>query len=268
MSALVRPVETATASTLTEIRERGADAPPRRALARERGLHISLNAVSKAFGRRNVLNGIDLAIQPGQFAAIVGRSGGGKSTLLRVIAGLERADSGETAIDGAPINGVHPQSRLMFQDARLLPWQRVLSNVGVARGKNWREESLSALAAVGLADRAQEWPSVLSGGQRQRVALARALAARPKILLLDEPFGALDALTRADMHRLLERLWRERGFTAVLVTHDVAEAVALGDRVIVISDGAVALDLPIALPRPRARDHRAAALQAQILARV
>ena len=123
--------------------------------------------------------------------------------------------------------------------------------------------------------RPSAWPiarrngrSVLSGGERQRVALARALAARPKILLLDEPFGALDALTRADMHRLLERLWSERGFTAVLVTHDVAEAVALADRVIVLSDGVVGLDLPIALPRPRGRDARAAALQAQILAQV
>lgn len=140
--------------------------------------------------------------------------------------------------------------------------------MSVARGANWRAESLAALAAVGLADRAQEWPGVLSGGQRQRVALARALAARPKILLLDEPFGALDALTRLEMHALLERLWRERGFTAVLITHDVAEAVALADRVIVLREGAVALDIPVAIARPRVRDPQAAALQARILAEV
>ena len=156
----------------------------------------------------------------------------------------------------------------MFQEARLLPWQRVIGNVGIARGEGWRADSLAALNAVGLADRAQDWPSILSGGQRQRVALARALVARPKILLLDEPFGALDALTRVEMHQLLERLWRERGFTAVLITHDVGEAVALADRVIVLRDGGVALDLLVALPRPRASDPRVAALQVRILAEV
>ena len=234
----------------------------------ETGLRISLRAVSKAFGRRVVLSALDLNIEPGQFVAVVGRSGGGKSTLLRLIAGLDRPNSGAVTIDGAVVSGIQKSSRLMFQEARLLPWQRVIGNVGIARGEGWRADSLAALEAVGLADRAQDWPSVLSGGQRQRVALARALAARPKILLLDEPFGALDALTRVEMHQLLERLWRERGFTAVLITHDVAEAVALADRVIVLRDGAVALDLPVTLPRPRLGDPRAAALQAQVLAEV
>lgn len=232
------------------------------------GLGISFSAVSKAFGQRVVLNALDLNIEPGQFVAIVGRSGGGKSTLLRLVAGLDRPSSGAVKIDGAVVGGIQKSSRLMFQEARLLPWQRVIGNVGIARGEGWRADSLAALEAVGLADRAQDWPSVLSGGQRQRVALARALMARPKVLLLDEPFGALDALTRVEMHQLLDRLWRERGFTAVLITHDVGEAVALADRVIVLRDGAVALDLPVTLPRPRTGEPRAAALQAQILGEV
>ncbi|MGD0722603.1 MAG: ATP-binding cassette domain-containing protein [Roseiarcus sp.] len=231
-------------------------------------MEIIFSAASKAFGQRSVLSALDLRIEAGQFVAVVGRSGGGKSTLLRLIAGLERPSSGAVAIDGDVVAGIQKSSRLMFQDARLLPWQRVIGNVGIARGENWRKDSTRALDAVGLADRAQEWPGVLSGGQRQRVALARALVARPKILLLDEPFGALDALTRLEMHQLLERLWRERGFTAVLITHDVGEAVALADRVIVLRDGAVALDLPVALHRPRARDPQVAALQARILAEV
>lgn len=123
-----------------------------------------------------------------------------------------------------------------------------MSNVGIARGGDWRGEALAALAAVGLAERADEWPSVLSGGQRQRVALARALVSRPKVLLLDEPFGALDALTRLEMHELLARVRREHGFTTVLITHDVGEAVALADRVIVLRYGGVALDRPVDLP--------------------
>ena len=241
---------------------------PDRVASGETGLGISLSAVSKAFGQRIVLDALNLNIEPGQFVAIVGRSGGGKSTLLRLIAGLDRPSSGAVAIAGAVVGGIHKSSRLMFQEARLLPWQRVIGNVGIARSEGWRADSLAALEAVGLLDRAQDWPSVLSGGQRQRVALARALVARPKILLLDEPFGALDALTRVEMHQLLERLWRERGFTAVLITHDVAEAVALADRVIVLRDGAVALDQPVTPSRPRTSEPRAAALQARILAEV
>jgi len=232
------------------------------------GLGITFRAVSKAFGPRIVLQALDLTIEPGQFIAVVGRSGGGKSTLLRLAAGLDQPTSGAVSIDGVCVTGIQKTSRLMFQDARLLPWQRVIGNVGIARGENWRDESARALDAVGLADRAQDWPGVLSGGQRQRVALARALVARPKALLLDEPFGALDALTRVEMHQLLERLWRQRGFTAILITHDVAEAVALADRVVVLRDGAVALDMPIALARPRAGDPQAAALHARILGEV
>ena len=140
-------------------------------------------------------------------------------------------------IAGAPVIGLQRSVRLLFQDSRLLLWQRVIGNVGIAREPGWRETATAALADVGLADRANDWPSILSGGQKQRVALARALVSRPGVLLLDEPFGALDALTRAEMHELLARIWREHGFTTVLITHDVAEAVALADRVVVLRDG-------------------------------
>jgi sulfonate transport system ATP-binding protein len=146
----------------------------------------------------------------------------------------------------------------------------VAGNVGIARTPGWREQAAQALADVGLSGRENDWPAVLSGGQRQRVALARALVSRPGVLLLDEPFGALDALTRVEMHQLLEGIWGRHRFTTVLITHDVAEAVALADRVIVLRDGGVALDIPIDLPRPR-REHAdpaAARLQAEILREV
>jgi len=238
--------------------------------AATRGLPVALDGVSKSFGVRQVLRPLDLRIPARQFAAVVGRSGCGKTTLLRLIAGLEAASSGALSIGGVKIAGLQRSVRLLFQDARLLPWESTVGNVGVARGNGWREEALGALGAVGLADRADEWPSVLSGGQKQRVALARALVSRPDILLLDEPFGALDALTRLEMHDLLARVWRDHGFTTVLVTHDVGEAVALADRVIVLSDGGVALDLAIDLPRPRRSlgDSATARLQAAILEHV
>ncbi|TIV54851.1 MAG: ATP-binding cassette domain-containing protein, partial [Mesorhizobium sp.] len=223
-----------------------------------------------SFGERCVLSELDLTIPAGQLLAIVGRSGCGKSTLLRLIAGLDRPTSGTIAVGGAKVESLQSNVRLLFQDARLLPWHRVLGNVGIARTKGWRETAAKALADVGLADRSKDWPAVLSGGQAQRVALARALVSRPGVLLLDEPFGALDALTRMEMHRLLERIWREHGFTTVLITHDVAEAVALADRVLVIRDGGIALDMPVDLPRPRreAADTAAVALQARILEEV
>lgn len=237
------------------------------ALAGARGTGVRLRGVAKRFGDREVLRRLDLDIEPGSFVAIVGRSGGGKSTLLRLVAGLETADEGEVALDGRPLAGLAPDTTMMFQDPRLLPWHRVVSNVGISRlGRDWRRHALDALREVGLEDRAEEWPAVLSGGQRQRVALARALVSHPRLLLLDEPLGALDALTRGDMQRLIELLWSTQGFTAILVTHDVAEAVALSDRVIVLRDGEVALDQPILLPRPRPRaDAAVAALEATIL---
>ncbi len=227
---------------------------------------LALRGIHKSFGGRTVLSGLDLDIARHSFVSIVGRSGEGKSTLLRMLAGLETPDAGGVNLNGKPVRGLSPDVTMMFQDARLLPWQTVLGNAGIARGQGWRREALAALAAVGLEDRANEWPAVLSGGQKQRVALARALVRHPGLLLLDEPFGALDALTRADMQRLVERLWRQTGFTAVLVTHDVAEAVALSDRVLVLRGGRIALDLPVDLPRPRPRASAdAAALEATIL---
>ncbi|RVJ49377.1 ATP-binding cassette domain-containing protein [Sinorhizobium meliloti] len=231
------------------------------------GHAVLLKGLSKSFGERRVLSELNLEIPAGQLLAIVGRSGCGKSTLLRLIAGLDQPASGTISVAGSEVQSLQSNVRLLFQDARLLPWHRVLSNVGIARPKGWRETAAAALADVGLADRANDWPAVLSGGQAQRVALARALVSRPGVLLLDEPFGALDALTRMEMHRLLERIWREHGFTTVLITHDVAEAVALADRVIVLRDGGIALDMPIDLPRPRreAADTAAVALQARIL---
>jgi sulfonate transport system ATP-binding protein len=157
----------------------------------------------------------------------------------------------------------------MFKDARLLPWEKVIDNVGLGLSGHWRPRALEALEAVGLADRANEWPAALSGGQKQRVALARALIHQPRLLLLDEPLGALDALTRIEMQQLIERLWRQHGFTVLLVTHDVNEAIAVADRVILIEDGAVGLDLNVDLARPRVRgSHRLAALESEVLNRV
>ena len=172
-------------------------------------------------------------------------------------------------MDEAAAKGAKKDMRLMFQGARLLPLKRVLDNVILGLPESAREQGRKVLAQVGLADRENEWPARLSGGQRQRVALARALVHQPRLLLLDEPLGALDALTRIEMHRLIEGLWRSHGFTALLVTHDVQEAVALADRVVLIEDGRIALDDRIDLPRPRVHgDARFAALETRILDRV
>ncbi len=230
-----------------------------------RGVSIDLQRVRKSYAGRTVLDALDLHINAGEFVAVVGRSGCGKSTLLRLIAGLERDDGGRIVIDD---NRGKPETRFMFQDSRLLPWKRVLDNValGLPQGGG---KAAQLLHSVGLKERARDWPAVLSGGQRQRVALARALVHDPQLLLLDEPLGALDALTRIDMQQLIEALWQERGFSAVLVTHDVQEAIALADRVILIEDGRITLDERVALPRPRARGSAAfAQLEERILARV
>lgn len=228
------------------------------------GAAVSLRNTGKHFGERRVLDGIDLDIRPGEFVAIVGRSGCGKSTLLRLLAGLDAASEGTLSIDGSP-NDV----RMMFQDARLLPWKRVIDNVALGLPPALRRRAREVLARVGLDDREQDWPSRLSGGQRQRIALARALVHSPRLLLLDEPLGALDALTRIEMQQLIESLWQEQGFTAILVTHDVQEAVALADRILLIEDGAVALDVDIRLPRPRERASNGfSAYEARILHRV
>lgn len=228
------------------------------------GAALDMRAVGKRFGQRTVLDGLNLHVPVGQFIAVVGRSGCGKSTLLRLVAGLDKIDGGELNRHDAG------QVRVMFQDARLLPWKTVLDNVGLGLdGDDRRDRARQALDEVGLADRGHEWPVRLSGGQRQRVALARALVHRPRLLLLDEPLGALDALTRIDMQQLIERLWRQYRCTTLLVTHDVGEAVALADRVVLIENGRVGLDLPVDLPRPRDRaDPRFVALESRVLARV
>lgn len=229
-----------------------------------RGIRVAVKSLFKGYKGRDVLKSVDLTLEPGEFVAVVGRSGCGKSTLLRLIAELESADHGTVVFgDGKAA----PETRIMFQDSRLLPWKHVLENV--ALGLPQKDTALQSLKQVGLEDRAGEWPAVLSGGQRQRVALARALVHDPELLLLDEPLGALDALTRIEMQQLIESLWQERGLTALLVTHDVQEAIALADRVVLIEDGHITLDEKIALSRPRARGTVAfAQLEERILSRV
>lgn len=237
--------------------------------AMHRGLALDIAGVGKDFGARRVLAGVDLHLPAGQFVAVVGRSGCGKSTLLRLLAGLEQPSRGALRAGNAPLQAARDDIRLMFQEARLLPWKRVIDNVGLGLPGHWRPQATEALAAVGLAERAEDWPAALSGGQKQRVALARALVHRPRLLLLDEPLGALDALTRIEMQQLIERLWQQHGFTVVLVTHDVSEAVTVADRVILIEHGHIGLDLPIDLPRPRRRGAAGlAALEARVFARV
>jgi sulfonate transport system ATP-binding protein len=237
------------------------------------GSPVRLRGVRKSFGSQTVLHGLDLDIPAGQFVAIVGRSGCGKSTLLRLLSGLDRPTGGTIEIDGSA-SGWRDQVRLMFQEPRLLPWQRVAANVEVGlshapRSEDRRRLALEAIAQVGLSGREQEWPSVLSGGQKQRVALARALVSHPRILAFDEPLGALDALTRIEMQALIEQVWRDKGFTAIVVTHDVSEAVALADRILLLDAGRVAMDVTVDLPRPRRHgDPEAAAIEGRILDRL
>jgi sulfonate transport system ATP-binding protein len=231
------------------------------AVTRGSGVALDLTGVGKSFGDKRVLGGVDLQVRPG---------GCGKSTLLRLLVGLDRPSEGEIAI-GPGRDGGKANARIVFQEPRLLPWASVLDNVAVGLPASLSPEAAwkaaeTVLADVHLQGRADDWPSVLSGGQRQRVALARALVSHPDLLVLDEPLGALDALTRITMQSLIERVWHAQGFTAVLVTHDVAEAVALGDRVVVIDDGRIVLDLAIDLPRPRERGSAAlAALEGKLL---
>ena len=241
--------------------------PPSRLNA---GTPLLLNGVTKQYQTRTVLDALQLHIPAGQFVAVVGRSGCGKSTLLRLLAGLETVSDGELLAGSRPLQQAREEIRLMFQEARLLPWKSVIDNTTLGlTGKRWRSAAQQALAAVGLAERANDWPAALSGGQKQRVALARALIPRPGLLLLDEPLGALDALTRLEMQGLIESLWQQHHFTVLLVTHDVSEAVALADRVLLIEDGKIGLDLTIDLPRPRRRGSaQLARLEAEVLERV
>lgn len=221
----------------------------------EEQFHIQLQGLKKSYQDTKVLDQLSLNIQKGEFVAIVGKSGCGKSTLLRLLSGLEKPCDGQILIEQEPLTSINRHSCMMFQDGRLLPWKRVLENVELGLKGSHREEAMTVLKQVGLEQRIHEWPAKLSGGQKQRVALARALIHKPSLLLLDEPLGALDAFTRLEMQTLIENIWQKHGFTALLVTHDVEEAVALADRVILLQDGMIAQDLAIPLPRPRQRDH-------------
>jgi sulfonate transport system ATP-binding protein len=234
-----------------------------------RGVSVGIKSVSIAFGGRTVLENFDIEISAGEFVAVVGRSGCGKSTLLRSVVGLETPETGTIILGKVREHNGKPDVRVMFQDSRLLPWRRILPNVMLGLEPALVPRARKVLAQVGLAERANDWPATLSGGQRQRVALARALVHDPNLLLLDEPLGSLDALTRIEMQQLIEDVWRNRGFTAMLVTHDVAEAVTLADRVILIEGGRVALDEVVNIARPRTRGSaRFAALEERILGRV
>ena len=233
---------------------------------------VTIRDLSKSFtlnGRRlEVLRGIDLQVQGGESLAIVGPSGCGKTTLLRVLAGLEHPDRGEVRIDGAPVDGIGRQSAVIFQEPRLLPWLTVLRNVAFgleARGVPQPAAEAKArhfLRLVGLAGFEEAFPRQLSGGMAQRVGIARALTVQPEILLLDEPLGALDAMTKLTMQEELARIWREEGVTMILVTHDLEEAIFLADRVLVLTREAAAPPRLIDLDLPRPRDRSAPAFVA------
>ncbi|GIN12726.1 aliphatic sulfonates import ATP-binding protein SsuB 1 [Shouchella clausii] len=217
----------------------------------KRGVEIRITQLQKTFGDQDVIKDITLTIEAGQFVAIVGKSGSGKSTLLRLVAGLEQPSSGDLLFNGGTFKKSLASITMMYQDSRLLPWKKVIDNVGLGLKGNWQQKGEAVLNAVGLSAFANEWPSTLSGGQQQRVALARALIREPDLLMLDEPLSALDALTRSEMQDLIETIWQENQFTALLVTHDVREAVKLADRIILIEEGVIALDVKNPLSRPR-----------------
>jgi NitT/TauT family transport system ATP-binding protein len=233
--------------------------PPRRSVA------LEVRGVSHAFdlGGKHlpVLDNIDLSVAPGEFVALLGPSGCGKSTLLRLVAGLEQPNAGTLLEDGAPILSPDPSRILVFQDPTLFPWRTVWKNVAVgleARGllPAQKQRVADALSLVRLEAFAHAYPHQLSGGMAQRAALARALVNDPHLLLLDEPLGKLDSLTRLAMQNELLSLWQKVGFTALLVTHDVEEALLLADRVIVLSDrpARIVTEFRIDKPRPRRRD--------------
>ncbi|GAA0595764.1 ABC transporter ATP-binding protein [Actinomadura livida] len=228
---------------------------------RRTGPAISLRGVGRTFGDRAVLQGVDLAVAQHEFVVLVGASGCGKSTLLRIVAGLDSDATGEVQVAG--------EHAIVFQDARLLPWRPVWRNVAFGlRGPRaeLRARADRALAEVGLPGRGDSWPLTLSGGEAQRVALARALVRTPDLLLLDEPFAALDALTRLKMQRQVAELWRHHEITTLMVTHDVEEALLLADRVLLVDSGRIAEEIPVGLPRPRdPRDAGFAALRHRLL---
>ncbi|MGW2008465.1 ABC transporter ATP-binding protein [Streptomyces nigrescens] len=226
------------------------------------GAAVQVAGLVRAFGDRAVIDDLQLTVQPGEFVALLGRSGCGKSTLLRVLAGLDREIEGEVLVPR--------RKAVAFQAPRLMPWKRVWRNVLLGLpGRPEREAAVTALDEVGLGHRADAWPKTLSGGEAQRASLARALVREPDLLLLDEPFGALDALTRIKAQRLVAELWRERGCAVLLVTHDVEEALLLADRALVMEGGRIAYETTVDLPRPRdIADPRFGALRARLLDRL
>jgi sulfonate transport system ATP-binding protein len=242
--ALVRPLNLNTA------RSAGATPPA-----------VSLRGFSRRFGDTVILRDLDLDIAPGSFVALLGRSGSGKTTLLRTLAGLD-------SVEGQAVT-IPSRRAVVFQDPRLLPWKRVWRNVALGLGgPDARDRARAALTEVGLAHRLDVWPATLSGGEAQRAALARALVREPELLLLDEPFAAVDALTRIRMHELVLALWRTHQPAVLLVTHDVDEAITLADRVLVLDGGRIASEEAIRLPRPRETGPEFQAIRRRLLGRL
>ena len=220
---------------------------------------VQVRDLTRQFGEHRVLDGLDLTLQPGEFVALLGRSGSGKTTLLRTLAGLDPVPA------DAVVSLPHPVA-VAFQEPRLMPWKRVWENVVLGLPDGSRARAEAALREVELGHRVDSWPVTLSGGEAQRAALARALVREPGLLLLDEPFAALDALTRMRMHGLVLDLWRRHRPTTLLVTHDVDEAVSLADRVLVLEAGRIVTDVTVDLDRPRGPgDARFGALRSHLL---
>ncbi len=228
---------------------------------------IALQGVTKAFAGRDgaavhALGPIDLRIEPGSFVAVVGPSGCGKSTLLRLVAGLDMPDTGAMQRYGTPLDGPSHEVGIVFQEHVLFPWTTVLENVLLPADvlslpkAAARERAMRLLEMTGLKDFAHLRPQMLSGGMKQRAAFCRAMLSDPRLLLLDEPFGALDALTREELSLELSRLWQDLGRTALLITHDIEEAILLGDRILIMSErpGTIRADIAVDLPRPRNAD--------------
>lgn len=239
-------------STMFAFRPLGAAAPS--ASGQPAAPVVHLRGFTRRFGNTTVLDAINLDIAEGEFVALLGRSGSGKTTLLRTLAGLDAVSEGEVKVPAA--------RAVVFQEPRLLPWKRVWSNVLIGLdqqrlggAKAAHNLALRALDEVGLAHRVDAWPTTLSGGEAQRAALARALVREPKLLLLDEPFASLDALTRIRMHRLVASLCQAHSPAVLLVTHDVDEAISLADRVLILADGKLIVEKPIDLPRNRQPSH-------------
>ncbi len=224
---------------------------------------VRVKGVTRIFHQQRVLDALDITIRTGEFIALLGASGSGKTTLLRILAGLDLPDEGEA--------WVPPKRTVVFQEPRLVQSKSVWRNVvvGLPRQLATRDRAIRALREVSLDHRADAWPATLSGGEAQRAALARALVREPELLLLDEPFAALDALTRLRMQRLIRELCAAHGPSTLLVTHDVEEAILLADRVLVLKEGRIAFDERISLPQPRlAGGHAFDTLRSRLLAQL